>query len=194
MSKADFLELVCTTEEYQTLEKQRVPIKDIWWYVKNALIYTMRNDSQFQKHCVYLDNPPSGFTDESNLDRGVLYYQRGNLTKAEQKCLKDPNDEQDWGSIRIRKKLVMVEDHPEYYQEFIPVVQQIKDEELKQSLLSLTPRKLEIIEMKVQGYSGVDIAKHLGISPVAVSKHLASIQDVLSPYHDAYKHMHKEHR
>ncbi len=74
------------------------------------------------------------------------------------------------------------EDELDRYEEDVPIVDQISDPSVLGAILSLSPRRQVIVEMKVQGYSGVEIAEHLGISPPAVTKHLKVIREVLQPY------------
>lgn len=73
------------------------------------------------------------------------------------------------------------EDDLERYQEGVPIVEQSIDPALHKALTSLSPRRQMIAELKVQGYSGVEIAKQLHISPAAVTKHLQVIRETLEP-------------
>ena len=72
------------------------------------------------------------------------------------------------------------------YRESIPIMKQTADRWLLSILSSLSPRQQMIVELMVHDYTGVQIARFLGISPPAVTKHLRAIKKALLPYYEDY--------
>ena len=163
--------------EYHRLQEagmQESSIVEFYWSAAHAAI---TNDESYRRHNRSLE---SNMASEKH-SPDIFCYRRGS-EKAEKKSEAELEDTTGWCNIKIIMVPLVAEEDSEHYLEHVEITEQVADKELREAIMSLSSMQQEILELVLDDWPQIEIAKRLGISAAAVCKNIGTIRKRLEPY------------
>lgn len=163
--------------EYRRLQEAGMPESSIIEFYWSAAHASLTNDENYHRHNRSLESNMAGKTHSSD----IFYYRRGS-EKAEKKSEAELEDTTGWCNIKIIMVPLVAEDDSDHYLEHVEITEQLADKELQEAIMSLSSVQQEILELVLDDWPQIEIAKRLGISAAAVCKNIGTIRKRLEPY------------